>query len=121
MLLHLFFGAEHDGVRRAGPGAGRTLTHSDAVRAKRALVGFVVDRGDARNVEGTAFDAIAAADAFIVIEVDDAVGILHDRAGCRARLQTARIFAMHAAVLADKPFQILALWIDPFGKPHHRE
>ena len=72
-------------------------------------------------LNGHPFDAVAAADAVLVDEVDDAVRVLHDRAGRRAGLQAARIGAMHAAVLADQPFQVLRLRIDPFGEAHHRE
>ena len=73
------------------------------------------------NVEGAALHAIAAADAVLVDEIHDAVRILHDRAGRRAGLEAARIGAMHAAVLADQPFEIVGLRIDPFGEPHQRE
>ena len=108
VLLHLLLGAEHDRLGRAGLGAGRALADRDAVGAERALVGLVVDLGDARDVERASLDAIAAADAVLVDEVDDAVGVLHDRAGRRARLQAARIRAVHAAVLADQPLEIAA-------------
>ena len=108
-------------MRRAGLGAGRTLADGDAIGAQRALVGLVVDLGDARDVERASPHAIAAADAVLVHEVDDAVGVLHDRAGRRAGLEAARILAMHAAVLADQPFEILRLRVDPFGEAHQRE
>src|SRR5204862_5542775 len=73
VLLHLFLGAEHDRLGRAGLGAGRTLADRHAVGTQRALVGLVIDLGDARNVERTSFHAIAAADALLVIEVHDPV------------------------------------------------
>src|SRR5208282_2556059 len=88
---------------------------------KRALVGLVVDLGDARNIERASFDAVAAADAFVVVEVDDAVGVLHDRPGRRACFQAARIFAVHTAVLADQPLQVLRLRIHPLGEAHDGE
>jgi len=81
----------------------------------------VVDLGEARDVERTSLDAIAAADALVVVEIDDAVGVLHDRAGRRACFQAARILAMHAAVFADQPFQTVALRIYPLGETHHGE
>ncbi len=104
VLLHFFFGAEGDGVGRTGLGASRTLADGNAIRAKRALIRFVIDLGDARNVERATFHAVAAADAVLVHEVDDAVRVLNDRAGRGAGLETARILAMHATVLADQPF-----------------
>ena len=97
-------------------GSSPTPTRSEH---KRAFVRFVIDRADPRDVERTALDAIAAADAVLADEVDDAVGVLHDRAGRRAGLQAARILAMHAAVLADQPLEI-ALVVLPFGEAHQR-
>src|ERR1700678_357715 len=83
-------------------GSRPTVTRSE----QRAFVGFVVDLADAGNVERTALHAIAAADAVLADEVDDAVGVLHDCAGRGAGLEAARILAVHAAVLADQPFEI---------------
>jgi hypothetical protein len=53
------------------------------------------------------------------LEVHDAVGVLHDGAGLGAGLQAARVFAVHAAVLADQPLQ-LALLVDILVKAHQR-
>src|SRR6516165_1734636 len=47
-------------MRRAGSGTGRTLADGNPVRAKRALIGFVIDLGETRDVERTSLDAIAA-------------------------------------------------------------
>ena len=41
-----------------------------------------------------------------MVEVDDAVLVLHDRAGGRARVQAARLFAVKARVLLDQPLDI---------------
>ena len=114
---HVRLRAEHDGPGRARFDAGRLETDGDAVRAERALVGLVIDRIDAGDIERTTLHAIAAADAVLADEVDDAVGVLDDRAGRRASLEAARILAMHAAVLADQPLQI-ALLVFPFGEAH---
>ena len=116
---HVRLRAEHDRAGRTGLHAGRLFADRDAVGAERAFVGFVVDLADARNVERAALDAIAAADAVLADEVDDAVGVLHDRAGRRAGLEAARILAMHAAILADQPFEV-ALIVVPFGEAHQR-
>src|SRR5690606_4739555 len=89
-----------------------------AVRAQRALVRLAVELRDPRNVERAAGDAVAAADAVLAIEVDDAVRVLHDRPGRRARLQAPRILAVHAAVLADQPFEIAAFRL-VLGEAHH--
>ena len=103
-------------LAQAGPWP--TATRSEH---ERAFVGLVVDLGDARDVEGTALHAIAAADAVLVHEVDDAVGVLHDGAGRRAGLEAARILAMHAAVLADQPLEIAGLRVLPLGEAHQRQ
>ena len=116
---HVGLGPEHDRAGRAGLHAGRLQPHAHAIGAEGALVRLVVDRVDAGNVERAAFDAVAAADAVLADEVDDAVGVLHDGARRRACLQATRILAMHAAVLADQPLQV-ALFVFPFGEPHQR-
>src|SRR5262249_42188183 len=99
----------------------RPLADRDPVGAERALVGLVIDLGDARNVERASLHAVTAADAVLVDEVHDTVRILHDRAGRRAGLEAARVGAMHAAVLADQKFEILLFRIPPFGEAHHGE
>ena len=73
----------------------------------------------ARDVERAAGLAVAAADAVLLLEVDDAVRVLHDRAGRRARPQAARVGAVHAAVLHDEPLQALAREL-LLVEPHHR-
>jgi hypothetical protein len=81
----------------------------------------MIDLRDARDVERTSLHAIAAADAILVYEIDDAVRVLHDGAGRRASFEAARIGAVHAAVLADEPFEIAIIRIDPFTEAHQRE
>ncbi|MCY1456255.1 hypothetical protein D9M71_734630 [compost metagenome] len=61
---------------------------------------------DARDVEGAAGDAVTATDAMVLVEVDDAVGMLDDRSRARAGLQAAGVGAVHATVLADQPLQV---------------
>src|SRR5690606_5612467 len=119
-VLHLVLGAEHDRLRGTCLLTGRSLTDRDPVGAERALVGFVISLRDAGNVEGTALHAIAAADAVLLHEVDDAVGVLHDRTRRRARFEAARILAMHAAVLADQPLEIAGARVLVLGVAHQR-
>jgi hypothetical protein len=52
------------------------------------------------------------------VEIDDAVAVLDDRAGRRAGLETARVGAVHAAVLADQPLQLALLHLH-LGVAHH--
>ncbi len=119
VALHVGLAAEHDGAGRTGLHAGRLLAHRHAVAAQGALVGLLVFLRDARHVERAAGYAVAAADALVLIEVDDAVGVLHDRAGARAGLEAARVGAVHAAVLADQPFEV-AVGLLVLGEAHHR-
>src|SRR6202011_3462657 len=100
---HVRLRSEHDRPGRARLDTGRLQADPDPVRAQRAFVRLVIDRADPGDVEWAAFDAVAATDAVLADEVDDAVGVLHDRAGGRACLQASRVLAMHAAVLADQP------------------
>src|ERR1700722_806285 len=79
----------------------------------------MIDRIDAGNIERATFQAVAAADAIVADEIDDAVGVLHDGPGRRTRLQATRILAMHTAILADQPFEI-ALLVVIFGEAHQR-
>src|SRR5215831_4514378 len=119
--LHLLLRAEYDRLGRARLLTRRSLADRDPVGAERALVGLVIDLGDARNVERASLHAVTAANAVLVNEVHDTIRILHDRAGRRAGLQAARVSAVHAAVLADQKFEILGFRVYPFGEAHHRE
>src|SRR5690606_33048218 len=81
VLDHVFLGAEYDGAGRTGLDACGFLADRDAVGAQGALVSLVVLVGKTRNVEGTAGDAVAAADAVLFVEIDDPVVVLDDGAG----------------------------------------
>ena len=76
--FHILFRSKVDSAGWAGLHARGLLADSDAVNAQRAFVDAVVFRVQARYVERTARNAVAAADALLGLEVDDAVGILND-------------------------------------------
>ena len=116
--LHVLLRAKADRPGRTGLDAGRLLADRNAVGAQGALVGLVVLGVDARHVERTAGDAVAAADAVFLLEIHDAVGVLDDGAGARTGLETTGVVTVHAAVLADQPFE-LAVFLD-LVVPHHR-
>ena len=120
VVLHGLLGPEDDGTRGAGLDACRLQTHRHPVGTHRALVGLVVLLGDARDVERAAGDAVAAADALLLVEVHDAVGVLNDGTRRRAGLQAARLCTVHAAVLADQPLQVARGVVLVLGEPHHR-
>src|SRR5690606_12600017 len=106
---HVLLRAENERAGRARFDARGLASGRDAIGAERAFVRLAVDAREPRDVERAAGDAVAAADAVLAVEVDDAVRVLHDRAGRRARGEAARLRAMHAAVLADQPLEIAAL------------
>src|SRR5713101_7501205 len=102
---HLLPRPEGDGIGRAGLYARRLESRADAVRAQRALVDLPRRRADPGDVERAARHTELAADAVLLHEVDDAVGVLHDRPGRRTGLQTPRVFAVHALVFGQRPQQ----------------
>ena len=89
-------------ARGARLDASRFETHRYAVVAQRALENFARLRAEFRNVERAAGHAVAATDAIRFLEIDDAVGVLHDGRVRRTRRQAARIFAVHALVFAHQ-------------------
>ncbi len=117
VLLHVFLAAEDDGAGRAGFHTGRLQPYRHPIRTQGAFVGLVIFLRDARNVERATGDAITATDAMILIEIDDAVGVLDDRPGTWAGRQATRLGAMHAAVLADQPLQVTGVGF-VFGEAH---
>src|SRR5713226_8612096 len=102
---HLLPRPEGDGVGWAGLHARRLQPRADAIRAQRALVDLAGGRTDPGDVERAARYTELAADAVLLHEVDDAVGVLHDRPGRRTGLQTPRVFAVHALVFGQRPQQ----------------
>ena len=83
-------------------GSSPSPTRSEhSVHLKTFFV-FVIELG---NVERAAGDAISAADAVLLLEIDDAVGVLHDGAVGGAGAQAAGIGAVHALILAHQPHQ----------------
>ena len=117
-LQHLFFRAEVDRAGRTGFHAGRFLTDADPVHAQGAFIDPVILFIEARNIKRTPGNAVAAADAVFLLEIDDAVGVLNNRPGGRAGFQAARLFAVHTAILADKPLQFAVLF--GLAKAHYR-
>src|ERR1019366_4576491 len=101
--LHVVFGPEVQASGRAGFDAGGLQPSSHSVRAQRALVHFLRIGVELRNIERTARDTELTANTVLLLEVNDAVGVLHDSAIGRAGPQTAGIFAVHALVLAHEP------------------
>src|SRR6266850_4894987 len=92
--------------RRARFDAGRLEPHVDTVRTERTLEDFLGLRIELGDVERAAGQAILAADAILLMEIDDAVGVLHDGAVGRTGAQASWIGAVHALVFAHEPSEL---------------
>src|SRR5205807_983299 len=101
--LHVLFAAEMQAARGTGLDAGRLQPGAHAVRAQSTLVDFFGGCIELGNVEGAAGNAVLAADAVGLVEVHNAVLVLHNRALCGAGGQASGIFAVHALVFAHQP------------------
>src|SRR5260370_19685910 len=97
---HLVLRAELQAAGRTGLDARRLESDLDAVDAQRALRHFAGALTEFRHVERAAGRTISAADAVVRVDVDDAVGVLHDRARRGAGLATAARPTVHPLVLA---------------------
>src|SRR5918998_934819 len=73
------------------------------IDAHRALVNLLRLAIEARDVKRAAADTVLTADALFLIEVDDAVLVLDDRARRGACKQAARILAVQTGILPDEP------------------
>ena len=70
---------------------------------KRTLVNFFRFGIELRNIKRATGDAVLAADAMVLMKIDDAIGVLHDGSVGGAGAQAAWIGAMQAAVFAHQP------------------
>ena len=104
-LFHFRFGAKVEAARWTRLDARGLEPLSDAVHAQRALENFAGCRTELRNVEGAAAHAVAAADAFVLLEVHDPVDILDDGSIGGTCHQAPRLLAVHALVLAHQKLQ----------------
>src|SRR5262245_1947164 len=112
-LDELFFHAELQTAGRARLDASGFKAVGDAVGTERAFVDLPGPFVQPRDVERAARHTILTADAILLLEVHDAVGVLDDRPRRRASLQTARLRAMLALVFRHQPAQALAAVVVP--------
>src|ERR1041384_417949 len=127
-LFHLVFGAEVQTSGGTGFYTGGLEPGPNSIGAQRTLEDFLGRRVEFRNVERAARNTVLTADTVLLIEVDDAVGVLNNRAVSGTRAQAARIGAVHALVLAHEPhqgsvFTFVLVELDqvpvvPFGRGH---
>src|SRR5579883_274121 len=99
-ILHVILTAEMQTPCRARLDAGGLQPRADAIRAQSTLVHLFRRAVELRYIEGAASDAVLASNAVLLLKIDDAVRILHDRAVGRTRQQTSGIGAVHALILA---------------------
>src|SRR5689334_20050002 len=99
-VLHVVLCAEVQTAGRTGLDACRFETLPHTVRAQRALVNLLRLRIELRNIERATGNAVLAADAVILLEIDNAIGVLYDGAVGGTRTQATWIGAVHALVLA---------------------
>src|SRR5579864_8151210 len=108
-VLHVVLGAELQASRWTCLDTSGLEASADAVGAQRALVNFFRRRIEFGNVIRTPRDAKLAADAVFLLEVDDTVGVLHDRAIGRTGAQATGVGAVHALVFAHEPLDSAVL------------
>src|ERR1700686_2411031 len=103
--LHVVLAAEMQAPCWARFDACRLQPFAHAVGTERALVDALGFRVEFGNVEGATGDAVTAADAVLLLKIDDAVGVLHNGAVGGASGEASGIGAVHALILAHKPHQ----------------
>src|SRR5208282_1332928 len=104
-ILHVVFAAEVQATGGTGFDAGGLEPLAHAVDAERALEHLLGGRIELGNIEGTAAHAVSAADTVLLLKVDDAIRILHDRAIGGTGRQAAGVGAMHALIFAHQQLQ----------------
>src|SRR6185295_13870154 len=116
-LHHVGLRAKLQTARWTGLNAGRFETLAHTIGTKRALVNLLRVRMKLRDIERTTGDAITTTDTVLLLKINDAVFVLDDRAVCRTRTQTARIFAVQTLVLPQQPHQVaVALVLHEFDQ-----
>src|SRR5438445_11291563 len=73
----------------------------DPVHTECALEDLARRRAEFGDVKWAAGDAISAANAMLLLKIDDAIDVLHDGAIRGTRDQASRILAVYAVVLAQ--------------------
>ena len=101
--LHVVFGTELQttGRTRLNTCGLQSLPH--AIGAQRAFVHLFRSAVELGNVEGTTGNAKLAANAVLLLEIDDAIGVLDDGAVRRTRTQASGIGTVHALIFAHQP------------------
>src|SRR5260370_6024813 len=101
--LHVVLAAEVQATRGTRLDARRLQPFAHAIRAQGALEHAIGLRVHLWNVERASRDAVAAADAVGLLEIDAAICVLLDGAIRRTCRQASGLRAVHALVFAPQP------------------
>src|SRR5690349_15072975 len=85
--------------------ASRLQSLRNPVHTQRALENLSRRGTEFRDIKRATGNAIPAADTMLLLEIDDAIHVLHDGAVGRTGDQASRLLAMHALVLAHQELQ----------------
>src|SRR5258706_404656 len=96
--LHVVLGSEVQTAGWTGLYACRFESDGDTVRAERALEHLLCGWIEFRNIKRASTNAVAAADAILLLKIDDAIGVLHDRAVGGTGGEAAWIRTVHALI-----------------------
>src|SRR2546430_1531809 len=91
---HVLLAAEMQTPRSTGFYTGRLESGAYAVRTQRAFVNLLRLGVELRDIERAPRYAVLAADTVVLLEVDDPIRVLNDRAVGRTSPQTSRIGAV---------------------------
>src|SRR5205807_10578293 len=89
--LHVLLTAEMETAGRTSFDAGGFQTRAHSIRAQCALVNFLSFGIELGNVERAASHGILAANAVLLLEIDDAIAVLDNRTVGRTRAEAARL------------------------------
>src|SRR6266851_1004657 len=103
--LHIVLATEVQASRGTRLDACRFQPFAHAIRAQRALEHAIGLRVHLWNVERASRNAVAAADAVGLLEIDDAICVLHDGPVRGTGRQASGLRAVHALVFAHQPHQ----------------
>ncbi len=100
--LHVVLGSEVQTAGWTGLYARRFESDGDTVRTESALEHLLCGWIEFRNIKRASTNAVAAADAILLLKIDDAIGVLHDGTVSGAGRETTRIGAVHALIFAHQ-------------------
>src|SRR5262245_2503909 len=88
---------------------GRFKSGAYAIRTKSALEDLLRLRVELRDIEWAAGNAITAADAILLLKINNAIDVLDDGPIGRTGSQTTGVCAVHALVFAHQPHEIAVI------------